>query len=117
MTVINGIEIDNINYQINEIKLAVQNNDPIEEFLNVIIVISNPCLYARWYILCKEFMKRMEEEETHVRLFLVEMIYPGQTFIVSDKKNPRHLQLKTEVPIWHKENMINMAVRYLLPSD
>ena len=38
MTVINGIEIDNINYKVNEIKLAIANNDPIEEKLNVIIV-------------------------------------------------------------------------------
>ena len=46
MTVINGIEIDDINYNTNEIKSAILNNDPIEEFLHVIIVISNPCQYA-----------------------------------------------------------------------
>ena len=28
MTVINGIEIDNINYKINDIKYAIKNNDP-----------------------------------------------------------------------------------------
>jgi len=116
MTVINGIEIDNIHYQPNEIKAAIRNNAPIEEKLNVIIVISNPCLYARRYILLREFVKRIEEEE-HIRLFIVEMIYPGQNFIVTDQKNPHHLQLKTEVPIWHKENMINLGVRYLLPKD
>lgn len=117
MTVINGIEIDNINYKVNEIKLAISNNDPIEEKLNVIIVISNPCLYAKRYILLKEFVKRMEEEEEHVNLFIVEMIYENQKFIVTNKKNKNHLQVKTDVPIWHKENMINLAVKYLLPSN
>lgn len=117
MTVINGIEIDNINYKVNEIKLAISNNDPIEEKLNVIIVISNPCLYAKRYILLKEFVKRIEEEEEHVNLFIVEMIYENQKFIVTDKKNKNHLQVKTDVPIWHKENMINLAVKYLLPSN
>lgn len=117
MTVINGIEIDNINYKVNEIKLAISNNDPIEEKLNVIIVISNPCLYAKRYILLKEFVKRMEEEEEHVNLFIVEMIYENQIFIVTNKKNKNHLQVKTDVPIWHKENMINLAVKYLLPSN
>jgi hypothetical protein len=117
MTVINGIEIDNINYKVNEIKLAIANNDPIEEKLNVIIVISNPCLYAKRYILLKEFVKRIEEEEEHVNLFIVEMIYENQKFIVTDKKNKNHLQVKTDVPIWHKENMINLAVKYLLPSN
>lgn len=117
MTVINGIEIDNINYKVNEIKLAISNNDPIEAKLNVIIVISNPCLYAKRYILLKEFVKRIEEEEEHVNLFIVEMIYENQKFIVTDKKNKNHLQVKTDVPIWHKENMINLAVKYLLPSN
>ena len=51
MTIINGIEIDNIDYKVNDIKMAINNNSPIEEKLNVIIVISNPCLYAKRYIL------------------------------------------------------------------
>jgi hypothetical protein len=62
MTVINGIEIDNIKYNKNEIKTALINNDPIEDKLNVIIVVSNPMLYARRYILAKEFIKRCEME-------------------------------------------------------
>ena len=117
MTIINGIEIDNISYKVNDIKLAIHNNDPIEDKLNVIIVISNPCLYAKRYILLKEFVKRIEEEEDHVNLFIVEMIYEDQKFIITDKKNKHHLQLKTETPIWHKENMVNLAVQKLLPSN
>uniref|UniRef100_A0A6C0DPF4 Glycosyltransferase 2-like domain-containing protein n=1 Tax=viral metagenome TaxID=1070528 RepID=A0A6C0DPF4_9ZZZZ len=116
MTVINGIEIDDIHYKINDIKYAISNNDPIEDKLNVIIVISNPCMYARRYILLKEFVKRMEEEEDHVRVFIVELIYKDQRFIITDKKNKNHLQLKTDVPIWHKENMINLGVKHLLPK-
>lgn len=115
MTIINGIEIDNIDYKINDIKCAIINNDPIEEKLNVIIVISNPCLYAKRYILMKEFVKRFEEE--NVDLFTVELIYKDQTFIVTDSKNKNHLQIKTDTPIWHKENMVNLGVRYLLPKN
>jgi len=119
MTIINGIEIDisRINYKSNDIKYAIKNNYPIEEKLNVIIVISNPCLYAKRYILCKEFIKRFEEEEENVELFIVELIYDNQKFIITDKNNKNHLQIKTEVPLWHKENMINLGVKYLLPKD
>jgi len=117
MTIINGIEIDDIHYKLNEIKYSIKNNEPIEEKLNVIIVISNPCLYAKRYILLKEFVKRIEEEEEHVNLFIVEMIYSGQKFIITDKKNKNHLQLKTDTPIWHKENMVNLGVTYLLPKN
>ena len=86
MTIINGIEIDNINYKVNDIKLSINNNNPIEDKLNVIIVISNPCLYAKRYILLKEFVKRIEEEEENVNLFVVEMIYTNQKFIVTNRK-------------------------------
>ncbi len=116
MTVINGIEIDNIRIIRNKVKESIINNDPIEEKLHVIIVISNPCLYARRYILAREFIKRMEMEDD-VILYVVELIYPNQEFIVTDKLNKNHLQIKTKIPIWHKENMINLGVKNLLPKE
>jgi hypothetical protein len=117
MTIINNIEIDNINYKENIIKEAILNNEPIEDKLNVIIVISNPCQFASRYILAREFIKRIETEEDNVNLYIVEMIYPKQQFLVTDKNNKRHLQLKTDIPIWHKENMINIGVAKLLPKN
>jgi len=115
MTVINGIEIDCIDYKINDIQYAIQNNDPIEKKLHVVVVISNPCLYATRYKLFNAFMKRLEENE-HIEIYVVEMIYKNQKFIVTDANNKHHLQLKCNVPIWHKENMINLGVQYLLPK-
>uniref|UniRef100_A0A6C0IJA0 Glycosyltransferase 2-like domain-containing protein n=1 Tax=viral metagenome TaxID=1070528 RepID=A0A6C0IJA0_9ZZZZ len=117
MTIINGIELDNINYKTNDIKYAIKNNDPIEAKLNVIIVISNPCLYTKRYLLFKEFVSRMENEEEHVNLCIVELIYGEQKFVVTDKNNKNHLQIKTDTPIWHKENMVNLGVKYLLPKN
>jgi hypothetical protein len=115
MTVINGIEIDDITIYKNNIKETIINNELIEDKLNVIIVISNPCLYARRYILAREFIKRMENEE-NVILYIVELIYNNQKYIITEKNNKNHLQLKGEIPIWHKENMINLGVQYLLPK-
>jgi len=117
MTVINGIEIDDINYSPNNIKLAIQNNDPIEDKLHVIAVLSNPCQYARRYILAREFIKRMEDEQ-NIILYIVELAYNKQQFYVTDSKNKRHLQLRTDTaPLWHKENMINIGVAKLLPPN
>lgn len=116
MTVVNGVEIDCINYKLNTLKLAIANNDPIEEKLNVILVISNPCLYTRRYILLNEFVKRIENEEENIELYIVEMIYPGQEFAVTRKNNKNHLQLRTNIPIWHKENMINLGTTLLPPN-
>jgi len=117
MTVINNIEIDHITYNRNDIKEAITNNDPVEKKLHVVAVISNPCLYAIRYILMKEFMKRMESDEKNVILYVVELAYGKQKFLVTDAKNPRHLQLRTKVPLWHKENMINVGIDKLLPSN
>ena len=115
MTVINEIEIDCINYKQNDIKYAIQQNDPLEENLHVIVVISNPCLYATRYKLFNEFIRRLEDED-HVKIYIIEMIYPGQKFIVTQTFNPNHLQLESSDPIWHKENMINLGVK-ILPTD
>ena len=115
MTVINGIEIDCIDYKVNDIKYAIKNNDPIENKLHVIVVISNPCLYATRYKLFNEFIRRLEEDN-HIQIYVVEMIYKHQKFMVTSATNPFHLQLKTKCPIWHKENMINLGIQYLLPS-
>ena len=118
MTVINGIEIDNIQYIHNEIKSAIHNNDSIEQTLHVVIVISNPCQYARRFILAREFIKRFETE-SNVKLYVVELAYgTKQQFWVTNASNPAHLQIRTNQPaLWHKENMINMGVRKLLPSN
>lgn len=117
MTVINNIEIDDIQYKRNIIKEAILNNDPIEDKLHVVLTISNPCLYARRYILIKEMMNRLELEETDVIVYVVELAYKKQRFIITDSKNPRHLQIRTETPIWHKENMINLGIQKLLPKN
>jgi hypothetical protein len=115
MTVINGIEIDTVEYK-NEVKYAIQNNSPLEKKLNVILVLSNPCLYGRRYKLLNDFVARMEMDP-HVCLFIVEMIYPSQEFMVTSSSNSNHLQLKQNVVIWSKENMINLAVKHLLPKN
>jgi len=116
MTVINDIEIDAFNIKRNEIKDAIRNNDPIEDKLHVIIVISNPCKYAKRYLLANQFIKRMEEEE-NIILYVVELAYKDQKYYITKKDNKNHLRLNCEVPLWHKENMINIGVRKLLPEN
>lgn len=117
MTIINGIEIDIISYKENEIKRAIQNNDPIEEYLHVVCVISNSGEFARRYILMKEFMERMDREETNVKLYIVELAYGNKPFFITKEHHPHHLQLRTGTPLWHKENLVNLGVKKLLPSN
>jgi len=91
-------------------------NTPIEDKLHVIAVISNPCNYKIRYKLAHQFFQRMEQEKD-VILYVVELVYGDQEFAVTSKGNKRHLQLRGETPLWHKENMINLGVKHLLPTN
>jgi hypothetical protein len=95
---------------------AIENNTPIEENLHVVAVISNICLFKKRYHLMREFIRRMEFEN-NVILYIVELAYGKQPHAITSSKNPRHLQLRTEHAIWHKENMINLGIQKLLPAD
>ncbi len=84
--------------------------------LHVIGVISNPARYHSRYRLAREWAKRMEATP-NVKLYLVEAAFGDRHHEVTDAGNPQHLQLRTRSEIWIKENMINLAVRDLLPLD
>jgi hypothetical protein len=115
MTVINGIEIDIQKIKIDEIRQAIMNNEPLEDKLHVVVVVSNPCQFARRYILAREFISRMEYE-MNIIMYVVELAYGNQEYYVTEKHNKRHLQLRAQVPLWHKENMINIGIQKLLPK-
>ena len=117
MTIINNIEIDNVKYNENDIKKAILNNVPIENNLHVVVVLSNPANYAIRYILTKEFIRRMKDEN-NVILYIVELAYNNQDYHITEVDNVRHLRLRSfDNYIWHKENMINIAINKLLPTD
>lgn len=99
-----------------KIKEAILYNKPIEDKLNVIICISNPCEYKRRWELALDFIDRIEKEE-YVNLYVIELIYPNQNFHITEQENKRHLQIKTEIPLWHKESMLNVGIKKLLPKE
>ena len=84
--------------------------------LHVVAVISNSAGFERRYQLAREFMARMNKTED-VTLYVVEMAYGSQLHRITSASNPRHLQLRTLHPLWHKENMINVGIQKLLPPD
>jgi hypothetical protein len=118
MTIINNnIEIDNIKYYENETKKTISNNEPIEQKLHVIIVLSNPCNYSIKYILTKEFIRRMKDEPDII-LYIIELAYGTQEYNITEPNNEKHLRLRLHnIPLWHKENLINIGIKRLLPNN
>jgi len=101
-----------------DVRVMLRNTSPVSGPLHVIAVVSNPCEYRRRYDLARQFITRFQTVEScdAVLLYVVELAYGSQAFAVTEKHNPRHLQVRTDTPpLWHKENMINMGVRMLLP--
>lgn len=116
MTVINGIESEELKVRKSDIKSAIANNDKLEEKLHVIMVISNPCSFKRRWQLAKQFQLHMSEFDD-VELYCVELVYGDQKFHVTEEGNQKHLQLRTqESPWWSKENLIAIGVDKLLPE-
>ena len=95
---------------------ALKSDEKIEENLHVISVISNICNFKRRYELMNKFIENCKNYY-NVILYIVELAYGQQEFKITDSNNPRHLQLRTNKAIWHKESMINVGISKLLPND
>lgn len=94
---------------------VLKNTGKLDTNLHCVVMISNPCLYKKRYNLAKSFLSKIYP---NMIIYLVEIIYKGQIPGISEKDNPRHLQIYTETaPIWHKENAINIGIKKLLPSN
>lgn len=46
-------------------------------------------------------------------LWIVEVAYGNRPFEVTDENNPQHIQLRTTEELWHKENMVNIAMAHI----
>lgn len=116
---IEEISISEKNHGIKNVSLlreTLTNNEKIEETLHVVTCISNICEFKRRWDLMKEFIERMENTK-NVKLYVVELAYGLQEFHITDSTNLNHLQLRVNTALWHKENMLNLAIKKLLPSD
>jgi hypothetical protein len=55
-------------------------------------------------------------ERSNAIFYTVECAYPDKQFQVTKPDNPRHIQLRSDCPIWIKENLMNIGMRSL-PAD
>lgn len=84
--------------------------------LHCVIVFYNYCEYKIRYKVTKEFIERYKNHP-NMDIYIVELAYKNQEYCITDKNNKNHLQLRTEEPLWHKENLINIGINKLLPKD
>lgn len=86
----------------------------IDAPLHVIATIVNPSRYQSRYRLYEEFAKYITD--AGAVLHTIEAAYGDRDFEITDAGNPNHIRVRTSHEVWHKENLINIAVSRL-PSD
>lgn len=82
--------------------------------LHVVAVVSNPVRYNSRYRLFKEFQAYMAKQD--VDLHVVELALRGRNFVVTERGNPQHVQVRADTELWHKENLVNIGFSRL-PDD
>jgi hypothetical protein len=81
----------------------------------VISVISNPIRFKSRFNLFRKFQEHMAE--LGVQLIVVEQAFGDRPFVITERDNPFHVQLRTDQELWHKENMINIGIQHLCQID
>jgi hypothetical protein len=85
------------------------------EVLHVILPISNYQQWSTRYHLFAQCYAHMQSLP-NIAVYVVEVAIGDRPHVVTQRDNPRHLQLRTRHMLWHKESMINCAIRALLPE-
>jgi hypothetical protein len=78
----------------------------------VIGVCSNPVRYGTRYNLFDKWHERIKRAPG-VNVFIVEVQQGEREFVVTQKDNPCHLQMRTTDELWIKENMVNRAINQI----
>jgi hypothetical protein len=89
---------------------SISNSHLLDDFY-VLAVMTNPERFKRRPQLFREFVQRMDRYG--VKLYIVEGAFGDREFEVTESGNPRHIQIRTDSEIWHKENLINIGISRL----
>lgn len=95
--------------------------NPVDEMLHVLVAWQPPCGNSSLRgALAKETIRRLESQSPHVAVYLLELVPQLAGFSITKANCAAHLQLRLKqgaLPFWYKENLLNIGVERLLPSD
>lgn len=96
-------------------KTLFQRPDQLDEPLDVIVTVFNSARFRNRWKLYEDFASRVENLP-NVRLWTVEVAFGRRRFAITQPDNPRHLQLRTNSEIWHKERSQNLMVNRVVSA-
>lgn len=80
-----------------------------QQTLHLAVAYSNPLRWNSRQWLFNEFRRHMETLP-NIRLYVVELAFGDRPFEVTNKDCPYDIQFRTRSEIWHKENLLNLAI-------
>jgi hypothetical protein len=83
--------------------------------LHVITCVTNPMRFRSRIQLYREFAKRVAD--AGAILTTVEIAFGDRPFMVTERDNPWHVQLRTRHELWHKENALNLGIQNAIQQD
>ncbi len=81
----------------------------------VVVPISNPRRYRRRYELYWRFAEMCED--AGINLITVEQAFGNREWMVTEKGNPFHVQVRSFEELWLKENLINIGIAHVKRVD
>jgi len=83
-----------------------------QEYLHVIVPISNPCGYKRRWELTNQFLEWIKNFP-NVMVYVVELAHADRPHVITDPNNPFHIQVRGSQAYFHKEALIRIGMSYL----
>lgn len=77
-----------------------------------VTAISNPARFRRRYELYHKFAHHIRNELKQ-RLVTVECQLGDRPFFITSASDPHHVQVRSKSELWHKENLLNLAISRL----
>lgn len=84
----------------------------MSEKLYVVACVSNPQQYESRYRLYRVFAKYMQMH-SNVEFYTIEHAFKDRPYVVTDRDNPYHFQVRGDQEFWLKENLLNIAINRL----
>lgn len=91
-----------------------QRPDYLSYPLDVIITVFNSARYRTRWKHYEDFVSHCNLVGDSVRLWVVEVAFGDREFVVTSPTNERHLQLRTDSELWHKERSQNLLVQRIV---
>lgn len=87
---------------------------PVNAPLYVVTSITNPARFRSRYHLYRQFEKYIRD--SGAILYTIEGCLHEREYEITDVSNPQHIRVQTDHELWHKENLLNLAIQRL-PRD